>query len=184
MESVYFLNNMSQDFFTLLNIDIEFDIDLNKLNRNYFQLQKQFHPDQHVKIDAQGKIQELEYSAKINEAYTTIKDPLSRAAYLLVLQGIEINENTYTIGDSVFLEKSMEDRELLQEVETLPILEKFEAEILSRQTIALKEFSECYKKKFMIEATEIYIQLKYITRLLEEISHKRRFINDATTHNK
>ncbi|MFV9875845.1 MAG: Fe-S protein assembly co-chaperone HscB [Rickettsiales endosymbiont of Dermacentor nuttalli] len=175
---------MSQDFFKLLNIKTEFDLDLNELDRNYFQLQRQFHPDQYVNIEGiKDTAQKLEYSAKINEAYATLKSPVSRAAYLLSIQGVEMNENT-SISDPELLEKSIEDRDVLQEVDELSELEKFEEEVLLRQSSCFKEFSEYYKNTLIRQAMQVYIQLKYITRLLEEISQKKRFISYATTHNK
>lgn len=170
---------MSQDFFTLLNIKLAFDLDLNELDRNYFKLQKQFHPDQYIHINPNQRIEELEYSALINKAYNTLKFPLTRAAYLLNLQGLDTSENIAPINDPEFLEKSMEDRESLQEIDSLIGLKKFETEILVRQSNILKDFSKYYQNNLIREATESYIQLKYISRVLEEISNKRRLINYA-----
>ena len=62
------------DFFELLGLPRSFDIDMKKLNQNYFKLQQQFHPDR-TKDNGQK-------SAEVNEAYNTLKNPLKRAEYI------------------------------------------------------------------------------------------------------
>ena len=54
----------------------------------------------------------------VNEAYQTLSDDLKRAAYLLQLNGISIDEETDTKMDPMFLMDQMELRESLEMAET------------------------------------------------------------------
>jgi len=64
---------------------------------------------------------ELDYaqlqSSVINKAYHTLKDPLSRAQYLLKEQGIQVNEGD-SLSDPELLMEVMEFREELEEAQS------------------------------------------------------------------
>ncbi len=62
------------DYFELLGLPRSFEVDRTQLDRNYFKLQQEFHPDK-AKDDGLK-------SAQINEAYNTLKNRLKRAEYM------------------------------------------------------------------------------------------------------
>ena len=72
-------------------------------------------------------------SSVINKAYHTLKDPLSRAQYLLKQKGIQINEGD-SLSDPELLMEVMEFREELEEVtseaELKPLKERNDGKIL------------------------------------------------------
>jgi molecular chaperone HscB len=81
-----------------------FHIDTRELRREFLQLQAVAHPDrhpQHLKTRAEAT------SARINEAYRTLQNPLLRAQYLLSLRGVDVAEDETA---------KVEDLELLMEV--------------------------------------------------------------------
>jgi molecular chaperone HscB len=58
-------------------------------------------------------------SARINEAYKTLQNPLLRAQYLLTLRGIEIAEDeTAKVEDPELLMEVLEAREQIEEAES------------------------------------------------------------------
>ncbi|KAF1986092.1 Co-chaperone Hsc20 [Aulographum hederae CBS 113979] len=59
---------------------------LSPLRREFLLLQSRFHPD---KFPPAEKKKAEAHSARINEAYKTLQDPLRRAEYLLGLRGVE-----------------------------------------------------------------------------------------------
>ena len=52
------------------------------LDRAYFALQRQWHPDRFVAKPAAERARASTEAAALNDAYRTLKDPLSRAVYL------------------------------------------------------------------------------------------------------
>ncbi len=60
-----------------------FDLDLREVRQRYLELQQALHPDRFATRDAQEQARAQAASSLINRAYNTLKDPLSRAVYLV-----------------------------------------------------------------------------------------------------
>src|SRR5689334_3454791 len=78
------------DHFARLGLDRGFDVDTAELDRRYFALQRQLHPDRFVAKSPRERAIAQSQAASLNDAYETLKDPLARAVYLLKLGGIEV----------------------------------------------------------------------------------------------
>lgn len=102
-----------QNYFELFQLAPTYEIEISRLKLRYYELQQQFHPDQYQ--EPAEKRQASQLSAYINDAYQTLQCALKRAAYLLSLQGIELDQ-TQTIALSPdFLMEQMALRERLVE---------------------------------------------------------------------
>lgn len=78
---------MTADFFERLGLPRRFSLDPGELERAYLARSRAVHPDYHVAGPDTDLAASLELSAAVNEAYNTLKDPFSRAEYLLALAG-------------------------------------------------------------------------------------------------
>lgn len=107
------------DYFSLLNLKPAFDLDLKALEAAYFEAQRKHHPDRAGK-DAVARQAALLLSADVNQAYNVLKDPLTRAEYLLSTQGILVGteKDTVTPSQEILME-AMEMRESPPEKEAL-----------------------------------------------------------------
>lgn len=76
--------NNEIDFFKLLGIKRSFNLSLEELDARYFTLQMEKHPDRNKNGD--------EISADLNVAYRVLKNPVSRAEYLLTLSGYSASD--------------------------------------------------------------------------------------------
>ena len=81
-------------------------------------LQKKVHPDRFANKSESERTIALGITGRINEAYDTIQKPLSRAAYLLSLRGVDAFSETDTTMPADFLMQQMEWREALAESQT------------------------------------------------------------------
>ena len=79
-------------------------------------MQRAVHPDKFASASDQERRLSVQQSALINEAYQTLKNPLSRAQYMLKLRGGDISNDTSASMDSQFLMKQMQLREELEQV--------------------------------------------------------------------
>ena len=104
------------NYFQLFNIEATFDIDLQNLSSSYQALQKTVHPDKFAHASEQEQRIAVQKSAQINDAYQTLKNPLQRAEYILVQRGVDMPNEQNTFGDTGFLMRQMELREMLEEV--------------------------------------------------------------------
>ena len=74
--------NTKVSYFELLNDGkASFDMDFSKVKKRYLALQRRLHPDQ-FNSDPNESFKAADWSANINRAYETLRDPLKRAIYL------------------------------------------------------------------------------------------------------
>jgi molecular chaperone HscB len=107
--------NLQSTDFELFDIPARFGQDAAQLDVRWKALQRQAHPD---KFAAQGPVAQrvaMQWSARINEAYRRLKDPLQRAAYLCELNGVPVKAETNTAMPADFLMQQMQWREALDE---------------------------------------------------------------------
>ena len=93
-------------------------IDADELQRRFYALSRQHHPDFHQGATAEEQAKALESSALVNAAYRTLRDPIARIEYLLRLEeGRETAEGA-TVKPKAppeLLEEMFEIQEALQE---------------------------------------------------------------------
>jgi len=103
--------DFSRNYFDLFGLAPAFRLDGAMLDRAYRQLQTEVHPDGFAGASDARKRQALQSSARVNEAYRALKDPVRRAQYLLRLHDIDAVGETDTALPLEFLERQLERRE-------------------------------------------------------------------------
>ncbi|MCW8863305.1 MAG: co-chaperone HscB [Colwellia sp.] len=136
------------NYFQLFDIEISFDVDLNQLSKTYQNLQKAVHPDKFAHASGQEQLLAVQKSAEINDAYQTLKQPLKRAEYILTLRGVDLPNEQHTFGDTSFLMRQMELREMLDDVKTA---KDVDAALDSAQ----QELTQEYQHHFDLLASQI-----------------------------
>jgi molecular chaperone HscB len=107
--------DFSQDYFALFGLPMRYRFDAARLDAAYRALQSQVHPDRFAAAGEAERRLALQSSARVNEAYRALKDPVGRAQYLLSLQGIDATSETDTALPLDFLERQLERREAVDE---------------------------------------------------------------------
>ncbi len=105
-----------KNHFTLFKLSPVFNIDTVALEKNYRTIQSASHPDRFVSATPAEKLQSMQLATLANEAYQTLKNPASRAQYLLSLQGIDATDEANTSMPADFLMQQMEWREALEDL--------------------------------------------------------------------
>ncbi|HCK9313832.1 TPA: co-chaperone HscB, partial [Klebsiella pneumoniae] len=82
----------------------------------YQDLQRQYHPDKFASAPAAEQLAAVQHSATINQAWQTLRHPLTRAEYLLSLHGFDLASEQHTVRDTAFLMEQLELREELDEI--------------------------------------------------------------------
>ena len=96
------------DHFARLGLPAALELEPASLDRAYFALQRQWHPDRFVARPPDERARASSEAAALNDAYRTLKDPLSRAVYLAELRGVELPGDGKTIDDPDLLMEAME----------------------------------------------------------------------------
>jgi molecular chaperone HscB len=84
-----------QTYFAMFSLPCKLTIDTVALERDFYKLSRRLHPDLYARKSAGEQAWSLRQSSLLNDAYRTLKDPVTRTAYLLKLEGLRIeDENT------------------------------------------------------------------------------------------
>jgi Fe-S protein assembly co-chaperone HscB len=101
------------DYFSLLGLKRQFDLDLHQLKQHYHQALRHTHPDRFAQTSSLEQRAALLQSATLNEAFQTLQNPIKRMAYWLHLYGI--NPGTHrSVLSTPQLMQQMEWRERLE----------------------------------------------------------------------
>jgi molecular chaperone HscB len=103
------------DHFELFGLAPRFAIDLDSLERAYKDVQARVHPDRFASGTAAERRVAMQWATRANEAYSTLRSPQKRAAYLVERAGVPINAETNTAMPAAFLMQQMEWREALDD---------------------------------------------------------------------
>jgi molecular chaperone HscB len=80
------------DYFTLFGLPAQYQIDIQALTSRFQDLQRQYHPDKFA--SGLSRTAAVQQSATINQAWQTLRNPLTRAEYLLSLHGFDLPANS------------------------------------------------------------------------------------------
>ena len=115
------------DHFALFGLNQAFRLDLSDLDSRYRDIQAQVHPDRFAHAGEAERRISMQWATHANEAYQTLKKPLTRAQYLLGLLdcGLDLANNHALPTD--FLIEQMEWREAVAEARASKAQEELEA---------------------------------------------------------
>jgi molecular chaperone HscB len=80
------------DYFSVFSLEPRLNLDLHALETEFHRLSRKLHPDRFARATPHEKEWSLADTALLNDAYRTLKDPITRTEYLLKLRGAEIGE--------------------------------------------------------------------------------------------
>lgn len=118
--------DFNADHFALFNLPRVFRIDATQLDTRFRELQAQVHPDRFADADETQRRLSLQWATKANEAYLTLKKPLSRAMYLLELADAALNPANNRAMSTDFLVEQMEWREAVADARSARDLAELE----------------------------------------------------------
>jgi molecular chaperone HscB len=81
-----------QTYFEIFSLPRKLTVNTAALERDFYKLSRQLHPDLYARRSAEDQAWSLRQSSLLNDAYRTLKDPVARTAYLLKLEGIRIED--------------------------------------------------------------------------------------------
>jgi len=165
--------SLQQDFFRLFNLSSRFQIDSAALEQGYLALQEQVHPDKYSHLSEAERRLSMQWATRVNEGYQTLRNPLSRARYLLSLHGVDTQEDSNTAMPADFLMQQMEWREALEETrhtENSAALEELEQRVQHQTRLLQQQLAiDIDETHDYAAASGIVRKLKFLEKLAEEI---------------
>ncbi len=167
--------DLKQNYFQLFGLPESFEVDQADLSSRFRELQKVVHPDRFAAGGDQERRMAVQQAAQINEAFETLKQPVSRARYLLSLRGLEMNDETDTTVDPEFLMEQMELREGLAEIPDKPepetALDKLMQQINQRQREIIVQLTRQFATNSddsLSQARDTVRKLQFVNKLRQE----------------
>ena len=166
---------LRKNYFELFALPLQFDIDLLVLREKYRELQKAVHPDRFTAEAAQSQRLALQYTAQANQAFQTLKDPVSRGFYLLELLGHSNQPESATIQDGMFLMRQMELRERMENADASELeamLHEVDDETGELEQQISQSFQQIARIKNFDQAEALLKKMQFYKRLLQEIEER------------
>ncbi len=168
------------NYFELFNIPVALKVDKSGLAKQYFELQKKYHPDFFVQADSGERDTVLEISSAINKAFKIFQNNDETIKYVLQQKGLVKEEEKFELPPD-FLMEMMDYNEELMDAKLEENKEKIE-QISNRLAATqneiyepVKEIIENYKdgvsaEKELLQVKEYYYKKKYLNRILAGIN--------------
>src|ERR1700674_3248756 len=108
------------DYFTFFGLPPKLNVNVAALEKSFYELSRKLHPDLNARAGTQEQEWSMEQSSLLNDAYRTLKDPIKRTAYLLHLEGVELEEQSKSATEQARttgeIKKQIVPPDLLEEV--------------------------------------------------------------------
>jgi molecular chaperone HscB len=166
---------LDASFFELFGLPERFALDGEALDRAYRALQSRVHPDRFADAGDAEKRASMQWATHANEAYRTLKRPLTRAQYLLARRGHALDAENNTAMPADFLIEQMEWREAVQEAREgrdhheLERLHQRLEQTLDERYAALAALFDAGHSESDAEAGASVRKLMFLEKLLQEI---------------
>ena len=167
--------DFNQNYFELFGLSTDFRIDLDELAKRYRDLQKVTHPDKFANASEQQQRIAMQSATQVNEAFNTLKDPLNRAQYMLMLAGRNADGENLTSSDTEFLMQQMMLRESLEEArdaddpmeELDKLLEKI-TQLINEQIARIAVMLDSGTEEDLDIAMECIYKMQFLKKLYSE----------------
>ncbi|MFG0772086.1 co-chaperone HscB [Vibrio plantisponsor] len=161
------------NYFELFGLPTQFQLDGSLLSSRFRELQKRFHPDNFATASERDRLMSVQKTAEINDANQMLKSPISRAEYLLSLNGVELRGEQQTLQDPMFLMEQMELREELEAItdnsDAESALFDFDSKVEKMYKQHLIQVEQELNSEQWNSAADTVRKLKFIAKLKNEI---------------
>ena len=79
-------------FYEAFGLEPALTLDAEDLKKRFYERSRQWHPDRFSRASAVEQDKALEMTAVLNDAFRTLRDPVSRAEYFLKEKGFELSK--------------------------------------------------------------------------------------------
>jgi molecular chaperone HscB len=166
------------NYFEHFGLDPVYQLDLNELRKKYYQKSRDLHPDANQEDDNDYVF----LTALNNQAYQTLKDPLSRLKYIIELHRGAALDNDFKL-EQEFLLAMMELHEEIHDAvisEDSDALNNAEHKIVLFENEALKDAMPSVTKmdsgqineEILNKLSQYYFKLKYFMRLRQNLGRE------------
>ena len=175
------MSTFPKNYFDFFEFGRKLNVDADALQKRFYELSRQWHPDRFTRKGPGEQAQALEATSILNDGYRTLRDPVRRAEYLLTEEGFPIGEQRSKDVPPELLEEVFELNMMLEELKSgdesaRPQLEGAKANFLGMRTGIDEELKTLFSKYDAAEsASETARQALHEIRA---VLNRRRYIEN------
>ncbi|MCC6861957.1 MAG: Fe-S protein assembly co-chaperone HscB [Bryobacterales bacterium] len=188
-EQIHFCGSCSSlqppatNYYDFFGFEHRLNLDPAALEDRFYRLSRRLHPDVYFRRSAREQQFSLDATAILNDGYRTLKNPISRAEYLLKEKGITASENGRQPPPEL-LEEVFELNEMLEELRQgddslRPQLEEAEQRFLKlrdeidcRLQVEFELYDASGDRSRLLEVRSLLSRRRYIRNLIEEVERE------------
>lgn len=164
------------DYYRFLGIDRKLTIDPAALEQRFYDLSRLLHPDRYTRKPATERQYSLEATALLNDAYRVLRDPVSRAEYVLKRSGLETSEPRSKNVAPELIEEVFELNMALEELRegeqsARPQLEVARDKFVAMQKQADQALEDLFEEYDASQATTVLAEIR-------NVLDRRRYIHN------
>lgn len=163
-------HSLADDDFALFGLPREYALDRALLDARWRALQAEVHPDRFAAQGAAAQRVAMQWAVRVNEAYTRLKQPLSRAAYLCQLLGTRIDAQSNTAMPRAFLLQQLAWREALDEAADKAQVQALDDQVAAQERALLDELEQTLDRRGDAVAAAAQVRaLMFVARFRADI---------------
>ncbi len=173
------------NYFELFSFTPSYEIDTALLAERYRELQRAVHPDKFANSSEQDKRIAVQRTAQVNDAFSTLKNPISRAEHILALNGVDLLHESTTVKDTQFLMQQMEWRESLEDIAHSNQPDEMIAELYETFSVYAKKIEQGLaplltsdSEDDLSKAADLIRKLKFMAKLQIELERAEDVLFD------
>lgn len=170
-----FLLLKSMNYFSIFSMEPKYSVDQSLLSSSYKELQKQIHPDRNLVNSQLQQSEANDCSSLVSEAYQTIKEDLTRAEYLLQINGMPLNHSS-SKTDPSYLLKLYSMREKIEETKSKDELSSLKSTIELNINKSKKLLETYFNNKQFVSIHEVIKDIKYNQSMINHINTRINLI--------
>jgi molecular chaperone HscB len=166
--------------FGLFGLPERYELDSRQLADRWRALQAKVHPDRFAADGAVAQRTSMQWSVRLNEAYSRLKDPLKRAAYLCALRGVPVDAERHTAMPASFLMQQMQWRETLEDAQSQAALEALGAEVRRTWRLGLERVRALLDERDDPNSAAQEVRaLMFVEKILDDIQARQDALDGA-----
>ncbi len=174
-------SSLPSNYFDFFELDRKLTVDEEYLQKRFYELSRQWHPDRFTRKAAEEQAQSLEATSLLNDGYRTLRDPVKRAEYLLTEEGFPIGEQRSKDVPPELLEEVFELNMALEEMKSGDEMARPQLEAAKETFGSLRGEVDLELKTLFSKYDSAEVQSETAKQALHEIRgvlNRRRYIEN------
>jgi molecular chaperone HscB len=173
--SVPELPSLQSDYFEFFGLERKLNIDLDDLQKRFYALSRQLHPDRYTQKSAAERQYSLDATAILNDAYRTLRDPLQRVEYVLKYEGFDIGEQKTRDVPPELLEEVFELNMAIEEADRPQLeaaAEKFSKMLVNiddELTDLSRKYDQNADRNILAQIRSVLNRRRYVRNLVRDV---------------